>query len=112
MAERYDPDQMLLDLARNEGPDVVHLPYTSGFEAVCQHINPAATTEDKHRIWEQLLELGEVNTSLSDATAPTQAAPVTVPRPEPSVVSAKPTTPTSRAFEESGYLFPIHDPDS
>ena len=56
-----------LILARNEGPDVVHLPYTPEFEAVCQRINPAATIEDKHGIWEKLLALREVAPSPAEA---------------------------------------------
>ena len=35
MAKRHNPEQMLLDLARTEGPRFVHLPYTPEFEAVC-----------------------------------------------------------------------------
>lgn len=63
MRKKLDPHQLLLDLARNGGPDVVHLPYTPEFEAVCQQINPVATIEDKHRIWEKLLGLREGNAS-------------------------------------------------
>jgi len=67
---------MLLDLARNEGPDVVHLPYTAEFEAVCQRLKPAATIEDKHRIWEKLLGLTEKEPSPVEAAISTQVAPV------------------------------------
>jgi hypothetical protein len=110
MSKRRDPNQMLLDLARNEGPDVVHLPYTPEFEAVCQRFNPAATIEDKHRIWEKLLGLKEVDTSPAEAVVPTQVAPATARQPEPSAVPTSPPARTSRATEESGLLFPIHDP--
>jgi len=97
---------MLLDLARNEGPDVVHLPYSHEFEAVCQQINPAATVEDKHRIWEELLVLGVQGTSSAD---PAQVPPVVALPREPSVVPEPPVR-TSHDREESGLLFPIHDP--
>jgi hypothetical protein len=36
MRKKRNPDQLLLNLARNEGKDVVHLPYTTEFEAICQ----------------------------------------------------------------------------
>jgi hypothetical protein len=107
MSKRRDPNQMLLDLARSEGPDVVHLPYTPEFEALCQKINPAATTEDKHRIWEELLEnLRKVGTS---PLSP-QETPNTALRPEPLAVASVPPARISRAPEESGLLFEIHDP--
>lgn len=110
MSKKYDPEQMLLDLARNEGPDVVHLPYSSEFESVCQQINPAATTEDKHRLWEKLLDLRDVDTSSAEAPVPAQVVPVIAVPPEPSAVPEGPRAGISRAPEESGLLFPIHDP--
>ena len=88
MSKRRNPDQMLLDLAQNEGPDVVHLPYSPEFEAVCQRINPAANTEDKHRIWEKLLELRNEPRSV-EATIPAQVAPVNAVRPDQSAVPAR-----------------------
>src|SRR3954451_25050587 len=105
MSKRPDPNQMLLNLARNEGQDVVHLPYTPEFESVCQRINPAATTEDKHRIWEKLLDLREVSPAPGEAAVPAQWAPIIVPQPEPSAMRAKPPALISRAPEESGLLF-------
>jgi uncharacterized protein DUF3800 len=110
MSKKTDPDQMLLDLARSEGPGVVHLPYSSEFELVCQQINPGATTEDKHRIWEKLLDLREVDASLAEAAVTAQEAPVTAVRPEPLVVSARPPARIPYAPEESGLLFDIPDP--
>jgi hypothetical protein len=106
MSKRRNSKQMLLDLARNEGSDVVHLPYSSEFEAVCQKINPTATTEDKHRIWEQLLVLGDQDTSFAN---PALATPIfSVPR-APSFAPEPPAgSPPDQ--EESGLLFPIHDP--
>jgi len=110
MSKKRDQNQMLLDLARNEGPEVVHLPYSPEFEAVCQKINPAATTEDKHGFWEKLLELGQVETSPAEVAVPSQVPPVVAPGAEPSTVPAKPLARISRAPESSGLLFPIHDP--
>ncbi len=106
MSKKRNQKQMLLDLARNEGPDVVHLPYSSEFEAVCQKINPAATTEDKHRIWEELLVLGGDDTSLADSAL---VPPMAALPPEPLVMPEAPET-GSRDRDESGFLFPIHDP--
>jgi hypothetical protein len=110
MSKRRDPNQLLLNLARSEGPDVVHLPYTPEFEKVCQQINPTATTEDKHRFWEKLLELRVVDTSLGEATVSAQSAPNIVVQPEPSAVPATPPERTSHAPAESGLLFHLHDP--
>jgi hypothetical protein len=108
LSKNRDPDQMLLDLARRDGPDVVHLPYTSEFEAVCQRINPEATTDQKHRIWETLLELREVAPQSADG--PAQSTPFIDRRPEPSVASAKQTAKISRATEETGLLFEDEEP--
>lgn len=110
MSKRRDQNQLLLDLARNEGPDVLHLPYSSEFEAVCQRINPVAKTEDKHSIWEKLLELKKVDTSSAEAIPSAHVAPVITHPPEQAAVPAKPPARISRAPEESGMLFPIHDP--
>jgi hypothetical protein len=101
---------MLLDLARNEGQDVVHLPYTPEFEAVCRRFNPAATIEDKHRVWEKLLDLKELDISPTEAVAPTDLKADTTRQPEPPAVPTSPAALNSRATEESGLLFPIHDP--
>jgi hypothetical protein len=108
MRKRPDPDQMLLDLARNEGPDVVHLPYTSEFEAICQRINPAATIEDKHGIWEKLLGLRDVTASPVQAP-PSQPAPMSAPLPEPPVAPS-PAARSSRARDGNGLLFEIDEP--
>jgi hypothetical protein len=107
---RPNPDKMLFDLARNEGQDVVHLAYSSEFEAVCQKIKPAATTEDKHRLWEKLLQQVEVNTSQDETAVPASVASVdsripTSPLP-PSRISPR----VIRAPEESGLLFQVQEP--
>ena len=110
MRKRRDPDQLLLDLARNEGPDVVHLPYSPEFETICERISPSATTEDKHRIWEQLLGLRELDTLSGEGRVASQAPPVTAIQPNPSTVPPGPPPPISRAPEVNGLLFDIHDP--
>src|SRR5262245_61195459 len=110
MRKRPNPDQMLLDLARNEGQDVVHLPYTSEFEAVCQQINPAATIEDKHRIWEKLLGLGEIDNSPAKAATSSHAAPIAPFPSDAPKVPPSPSAQASRAHEKSGLLFEVHDP--
>jgi uncharacterized protein DUF3800 len=98
---------MLLELAQIEGPDVVHLPYSSEFEAVCQQIKPTATTEDKHRLWEKMLDLVELDTSPTEDTAPAHETPnVTLRHDSPT----KPPRGISHDSEESGLLFPLHDP--
>lgn len=109
MSKRRDPNQLLLDLARHEGPDVVHLPYTAEFEAVCRRIDPSATTKVKHQIWETLLELGASHTSTGRATGNAQAAPVSPPQPGQPAVPARPAERIASASVGSGLLFPIHD---
>lgn len=101
---------MLLELARNEGPDVVHLPYSSEFEAVCQQINPSATTEDKRRIWEKLLRLRHDDTSLAESKASEIKVPINRFRPEPSVDPARIPARIVRASEETGLLFQVQEP--
>jgi hypothetical protein len=101
---------MLLDLAQNEGPDIVHLPYTPEFEAVCQRFDPSATIEDKHRLWEKLLGFGEVNTSSAETVVPMQFTSTPARQPEASVTPTSPPASPSRAPEKSGLLFEIHDP--
>lgn len=96
-----DPNQMLIELARNEGPDVVHLPYSREFEALCSQIKPRATTQDKHKIWERLLELGASEDE--PAAAPAQA-------PVPPTAEASSAARISRRPDESGLLFPAEPP--
>lgn len=110
MSKRRDPNQLLLDLARTEGPDVVHLPYTAEFEAVCQRINPGASIEDKHLVWEKLLGLGKAETPPEIAVIQDLPAPVTSAVPEPSALLPSPPQPISRPPEKSNLLFPIDDP--
>ncbi len=108
MSKRRDPNQLLLDLARNEGPEVVHLPYTAEFEAICQRINPGATTEDKHRLWEKLLS--EVHISPTNAAIPPQAAPDIPVEPVPPAVPLSPPARIPSTPEKNGLLFPVDDP--
>jgi hypothetical protein len=96
-----DSNQMLMELARNEGPDVLHLPYSREFEALCGQIKPRATTQDKHKIWERLLELGASEDE--PAAAPAQA-------PVPPTAEASSAARTSRQPDESGQLFPAEPP--
>lgn len=110
MSKKRNPDQMLLELARNEGPDVVHLPYSAEFEAVCQQINPAATTKDKHDIWEKLLGLRSDAAPPAEPVVGAQVAPVSVVRPELSLAPPRPPARLSRAPEESGFLFHVEPP--
>lgn len=110
MTLQPDPNQMLLELARSEGPGVVHLPYSPEFEKICREIRPSPSTRDKHAIWERLLELQAASTSgpeRQDAASP----------PEPTVDGTRPTskvTPSpprvTRSSEASGLLFETEAP--
>lgn len=104
MAKKRNSDQLLLDLAHNEGADVVHLPYSPEFEAVCRQINPNATTEDKHGIWEKLLGLGKVDDSFGEPPDTGDMLPI-----PPSNIFKPDQNPSAHAYQENGLLFPIHD---
>lgn len=110
MANPRELEQMLLNLVRNEGPDVVHLPYSSEFETLIGVFNPEATTEDKHSIWEKLLALNEVEaTSLGEADAAPPAPARGVQHDIPAIPKVvRPAT--SRFAEDSGLLFEVHNP--
>ncbi len=105
MSKTTDPNQMLLELARNEGPDLVHLPYSPEFEALCRHLKPTATTQDKHAIWERLLELQ----SSEDASALTAARPIASPA-LASPIAPPPPPRLARQPEELGLLFHAEPP--
>src|SRR4051812_33146186 len=105
MSKRRNSKQMLLDLARSEGPGVVHLPYSREFEAVCQKIKPAATTDDKHHIWEELLDLGGKDGSPRDPGA----VPHVVALPAERSEVPEPSTSHTHGRGNDGLLFPIHD---
>lgn len=109
MSKKRTHEQMLFDLAVNEGPDVVHLPYTPEFEAVCQQLNPQATTADKHLYWEKLLKIKESVASDAEpdsSATPTPTVDVASPRFIPRATeAAHVTTPAP----SSGYLFPIEE---
>lgn len=109
MSKKRNPDQLLLDLAHNEGSAVAHLPYSDEFEAVCRQINPKATTEDKHRIWEKLLDLGQVDISVGEVAASLGEPSIAVPA-HTFPIPVEPMIETSRTSQENGLLFAIHDP--
>lgn len=111
VGRKADPNQMLLTLARTEGQDVVHLPYSPEFESVCKRINPEATTKDKHDIWEQLLALQESAVEEAVAAAPPSAEvaaspPITLRPKGPAPAPQRLTRPPA----ESGLLFHVETP--
>lgn len=106
MRKKRDPNRVLLDLVRNDESDVVHLPYSREFEAVCQQINPAATTEDKHRIWKALLKLKEAETSTKEVAATSRSTADGSVQPEPSVAAATTPSRVPHAPGKSRSLFP------
>lgn len=110
MSKRSDPNQMLLDLAENEGPDIVHLPYTPEFEALCKRFNPKATLEEKHQIWEKVLQFSEVDALGAGSEAVQQPlAPLSDLQREPPAAPANPPVQITRPAKESKLLFPIDD---
>src|SRR5690606_4972413 len=106
MGSPHDPNQLLLELARRDGSDVVHLAYSPDFERICSAIKPSPTIDDKHAIWERLLELnatategpGEVIATPPPAPVEPKPVPVAAPRPE----RARPVP--------DGLLFQVEEP--
>ena len=114
MSKKNDPSLLLFELARTNGPDVVHLAYSSEFEALCRQINPNATTQEKHALWERLLELNttpygretDVATDRQQqaaSSAPTALYAPVQPAPRPPPRMATPPV-------NSGMLFHIDPP--
>ena len=114
MSKKNDPSQLLFELARTEGPDVVHLAYSPEFEALCRQINPAATTQEKHALWEKLIELGTSPDRRETDVAPDRQSPAASANPSPPVaVVQPPLTPQPRMAtppSESGMLFHVDPP--
>jgi hypothetical protein len=112
--KKNDPSLLLFEFARTEGPDVVHLAYSPEFEALCRQINPSATTQEKHALWEQLLELEtatdrretDVATELQPPAASSVPAAPIVPVPLAPRPSPRMATPPA----ESGILFHVDRP--
>lgn len=114
MNKKNDPNQLLFELARTEGPDVAHLAYSPEFEALCRQIYPNATTQEKHALWERLLELNSNpdgrdtdvapdRQSLAPSAAPT--TPIAAVQPPPKLQPRMATLPS-----ESGMLFHVDPP--
>lgn len=107
MSRKQNPEQLLLALARSEGRDVVHYPYTPEFEDYVRRIRPNATLEDKHRIWEEVAKAGGIVPSVAneidvseehrnlEIVLPSDAAPMQA------------SQRISRPRDESGFLFDI-----
>jgi hypothetical protein len=104
--EKPNPKQMLLELARNEGPDVLHLPYSREFETLCRQINPTATTQDKHQIWEELLKLQSAEILPATPLAKPVATPILA-----TPIAPQPPPPLARQPDESGFLFQTEPPN-
>lgn len=110
MTPQPDPNQMLLELARAEGPGVVHLPYSAAFEKVCREIRPSPSTRDKHAIWERLLKLQAVATSEPEQREPASQSTLSVDGHRPIPVATQPPVRVVRPPEGSGLLFEMEAP--
>jgi hypothetical protein len=111
MNDQPDPSEMLLELTRNEGPDVVHLAYSPEFEKVCRTITPSPSTQDKHVIWKRLLDLQSTTNSPppEPPALPSRAEPGNERR-EPAPLVTRPPARIARRPEESGLLFHTEPP--
>jgi hypothetical protein len=112
--KKNDPSQLLFELARTEGPDVAHLAYSPEFEALCRQINPNATTQEKHALWERLLELNSTPDGRDTDVAPDRPslAPSAAPSPPIAAVQPSPKLQPRMATlpSESGMLFHVDPP--
>jgi hypothetical protein len=104
------PSQLLFKLAQDEGPDVVHLPYSREFEAVCHQINPSATTQDKHTMWEQLLELRTAQDPASKPPTPMLRTPQDAPPSSSTAPTPRPVLAFTPPPPATGLLFPTDPP--
>jgi hypothetical protein len=57
MQRKDEQSELLFQLLQKEGTDVIHLPYTPAFENVCSALSKKPSIEDKHKLWERVLEL-------------------------------------------------------
>jgi len=107
MDKQDDLTELLRELVRNQDSDVVHLPYTPEFESICQQVNPNASTDDKHRIWETLLRIVETNAASPQEVSSEEAMPSSGRN--FTVAPRSHSLPPSPASVNQGMLFPIHD---
>lgn len=114
LSKKSDPNQLLLELARTEGPDVIHLAYSPEFEALCRQINPNSTTQEKHALWEKLLVLGNTTEQAEPGVTSERQSPPPYTTSVHPMVSVQPihkslpqmaTSPAA-----SGLLFPVDPP--
>lgn len=99
-----EKSELLFRLLQKEGTDVIHLPYTPAFENVCSALSQEPSIEDKHKIWEQVLQLRSSAQAAESSVAPAapQAEPPPVPEPSLFVASPSPQTQeSSSGFRES-----------
>jgi len=109
MSKNRNFHQKLLELGRNEGPGVVHLPYTPGFEEICRRDNPSATREDMHRAWEEVARAGGIVTPDEETIDSEDATPAPPIGPSPNTIPIQPPARISRPPEENGLLFQLHE---
>jgi hypothetical protein len=112
MSKKNNPTKLLFDLARDKGPDVVHLPYSSEFEAFCNKITPKATTEDKHSIWERLIDGRDVELVSTGQAEPAQIQSSSTLQPVPFALSTPLLARSARPQEKNGLLFELDSPVS
>lgn len=65
-----DPNQLLLELVRSQGPGVIHLPYTQKFHELCSSIKQSPSIEDMHEIWERVVRLQAQPSSPAPSSPP------------------------------------------
>jgi hypothetical protein len=90
MRRKDKQNELLFQFLQKEGPDVIHLPYTPAFENVCSALSQEPSIEDKHKVWERILEL-QSRSQVEQTPAVPTAEPL-----EPSVNLISPIPNTAR----------------
>jgi hypothetical protein len=118
--KRRSQDEVLLQLAKNRDLDFVRLPYSSVFESICDRLHPEASTEEKHELWERLLELrsgadlaesGHSAEEPAEWEPPDASASVSRYFPDVPVTPASPPVATPRSDHEYTGLLPYKELD-
>jgi hypothetical protein len=89
MLSKEKQTQLLFELLEKEGPDVTHLPYTPAFENLCGALSKQPSIQEKHKIWERILELGS---NPEEEKAPPARAST---EPKPAIDAIAPNNPSA-----------------
>lgn len=110
MQPKDEQSQLLFQLLQKEGADVIHLPYTPAFENVCSALNKKPSTEDKHEVWERVLELQSRSQAEDPPTVPAVEQPEISGKDVPTIPIAGPESQTQPFLP--GFRKPLFEHES